>query len=212
MVAGSIPARPTLDLIMIKHIFFDGDGMVVNKPKRFSQHLASDYGISTAVTDEFFKNEFLAAEAGKADLKEELKKYLGKWGWQKSLDEFLRYWFQSEHYLDDRLLASIRELRKRGLLCHLATNQEKYRAEYMRDQMGLEEVFDNLFISADLGHRKPSQEFWMAAHRQLGIPDKSQVLVWDDKQDRVDSARQFGFHAELYKNFDDYKTVLDSYL
>lgn len=179
---------------------------------RFSERLARDYGITTGQTDEFFKNGFLAAEIGKADLKAQLPKYLGHWGWRKSRDEFLQYWFESEHYLDERLLASIRDLRVKGFGCHLATNQEKYRAEYIRNSMELAEVFDNIFVSADLGHMKPSQKFWEKVVRSLGIADKTEALVWDDKEDRVAGARQFGLQAELYKNFEDYQKVLDNYL
>ncbi len=206
---GSIPTVPTNK--MIKHIFFDADGMVVNKTYRFSEILERDHGITTETTGDFFKHEFILAELGKADLKEFLPKYLAKWGWQKSLNEFLEYWFKSENFVEARLVESIKTLRKAGIKCHLATNQEKYRCEYMKKQMGLDEnLFDRVFSSCDIGYMKPSQEFWSEISSRLGL-DKSEVLVWDDKQKMIDGAKDFGFNAELYTDFESYKTTLARY-
>lgn len=197
---------------MIKHIFFDADGMVVNKPYRFSEALARDYNITTETTDEFFKNDFLTCETGKADLKEHLPKYLAKWGWQKSLEGFLDYWFKSENYLDERLIADISKLRKQGLKCYLATNQEKYRAEFMKREMGMGQLFDQIFVSCEVGHMKPSAEFWTAIDNSFGVLNKNEVLVWDDKEKCVAGAKRFGFNAELYKDFDGYQVTMNNYL
>ena len=197
---------------MIKHIFFDADGMVVSKPYRFSQILERDHNITTEITSEFFKHDFLETEKGMADLKELLPKYLAKWGWQKSLDEFLEYWFKSEDFVDARLVESIKSLRESGIKCYLATNQEKYRAEYMKKQMGLEKLFDYIFVSCDIGHIKPSKEYWTEITNRLGEINFAEVLVWDDKQSAIIGAKQFGFHAELYLDFESYQKTLANYL
>lgn len=197
---------------MIKHIFFDADGMVINKPRRFSEVLASDYGITTETTDEYFKNDFILAETGQADLKDQLPKYLAKWGWQKSLEEFLEYWFESENYVDERLVVDIKGLRAHGLKCHLVTNQEKHRVEFMRKSMGLGLLFDQIFVSCELGYMKPTSEFWSAIDGSLGNLNKDEVLVWDDKEKCVTGAKDFGFNAELYKNFESYQKILENYL
>ncbi|OGE79054.1 MAG: hypothetical protein A2751_01180 [Candidatus Doudnabacteria bacterium RIFCSPHIGHO2_01_FULL_46_14] len=197
---------------MIKHIFFDADGMVVSKPYRFSEVLARDYGITSEVTNLFFKNEFLEVETGKADLKEQLPKYLRQWGWQKSLEEFLAYWFKSENYIDTEVIKSIKSLRNGRIKCYLATNQEKYRAAYMKNVMGLDEnLFDKIFVSCEVGYLKPSAEFWSAIDNSLGELNKNEVLVWDDKEKCVAGAKQIGFHAELYRNFRDYREILGNY-
>lgn len=186
---------------------------MINKPYRFSQVLARDHNITTEVTDEYFKNDFILAETGRADLKEQLPKYLQKWGWQKSMDEFLKYWLESENYLDERLITGIKELRSRGIKCYLATNQEKYRADYMKREMGLDDrLFDQIFVSCEVGYLKPSMEFWSAIDTSLGNLNKDEVLVWDDTEKCVAGAHDFGFHSELYTDFDGYRAIMNNYL
>ena len=197
---------------MIKVIIFDADGMIINRPCRFSERLSKDYEVNREVVNSFFENEFQAVEIGKADLKEELEKVISKWNWKKSIDDLLRYWFETEHYLDARLVASVKNLKNRGLKCYLATNQEKYRVKYMRREMGLAELFDEVFVSCEIGYMKPSMQYWNSVNESLGNLNKNEVLVWDDEPRAVSGAKDFGLNAELYTNFEDYERVLNDYL
>jgi putative hydrolase of the HAD superfamily len=61
---------------------------------------------------------------GKADLKEVVRPFLKEWGWEKSVEDFLDYWFKSEHKIDEELVDYIQELRKKGVNCYLVTNQK----------------------------------------------------------------------------------------
>jgi len=142
---------------------------------------------------------------GKADLKEELKKYLGQWGWKKSVDELLSYWFVNEGVPDEHMLKSVKSLRSKGVACYLGTNNEKYRTQYLFEDIGLKKYFDGTFSSAELGFMKPQQEFWASIYEYLGEPNKSEVLVWDDDEKNVTSAKSFGFRSELYSDVDSYE-------
>jgi len=119
---------------MIKVVLFDVDGVIVNA-EMWSKQLANDYGINPSIIDTFFKKEFQNCLIGKADLKVSISPYLKKWGWDKSVDDLLEYWFKSEHKIFEPLIIYIQNLRTKGIKCYLATNQEKYRTEYMLDQM-----------------------------------------------------------------------------
>ena len=74
---------------MIKVILFDCDGVIIKeRGQYFSQRLAQELGlpINENFVKEFFKKEFLLCETGKADLKEELQKKIGTWGYTGSVD------------------------------------------------------------------------------------------------------------------------------
>lgn len=191
---------------MIKAIIFDADGMVIKKGLRFSDYLEKDSGISNEITKDFFDNEFQKCLIGRADLKEELAKHIEKWGWTRSLEDLLDYWFSVENRADSDLISLIQILRKKGILCYLATNQEKYRTEYLKNVMGFTREFDEIFSSAYIGYKKPQSEFFEYVLKSLPANlEKNEVSYWDDDEKHVEAAQQFGFQANFYTNLEDFR-------
>lgn len=192
---------------MIKAIIFDADGMVIKKGPRFSDYLEKDSVIPVVITKDFFENEFQDCLVGKADLKEELSKYIEKWGWTRTVNDLLDYWFSVGKNVDPDMISTIEKLRSEGILCYLATNQEKYRTEYfIRSEMDFGNVFDNVFSSAYIGFKKPQTEFFN--HIMNSLPEgteRNEVMFWDDDEDNVKEAEQFGFQANLYTDFEDFQ-------
>lgn len=191
---------------MIKVILFDADGVLITGEK-FAHHLQHEMNISQETTAPFFKGRFKDCVIGKADLKKEIAPFLPQWGWNKSVDDFLKLWFGVEHQTNKVLMNWIRELRKRGLLCYIATNQEKYRAEYIKDYMELSPLFDGVFASNEMGVCKPDQEFFYKIIDALGVK-KNEILLWDDTQVNVDSAIKVGMNGEFFTNNDNFKEIM----
>lgn len=194
---------------MIKVLLFDVDG-VLTSGGPFSKHLAQDYGISPEVTSAFFKEKLPACLIGNADLKEELLAYLQQWGWQQSVDDFIQYWFKSEHNIDEPLIEAIQDVRQRGIPCYLATNQEKYRTAYILEQMGFAEKFDGMFSSGHIGYAKPQRAFFMYVLSQLNGIEANEIFFWDDTPANVAAAREAGLQAEIYTSFADFQRTLAS--
>jgi len=138
--------------------------------------------------------------------------YLKEWNWEGTVDEFLTYWFKSEHNIDMNLVKYISKLRAKGIKCYLVTNQEKYRGEYMLKEMDFQNVFDKIYASAHLGHRKPSQEFYEKVYADLGNVQKDEILFWDDNEENIEQAKIFGINAELYKNFEKFEGKMNEYI
>ncbi|MDP2873822.1 MAG: HAD hydrolase-like protein [bacterium] len=193
---------------MIKTIIFDTDGMIIHREMYFSERFSKEFNIPLEKILPFFKNEFQSCLIGKADLKIELQNYLPSWGWEKSVEELLSYWFTHESDLDKALLESVKQLRERSFKCYLDTNNDQYRTQYLLDTLGLKKMFDGVFSSAELGYLKPQDEFWAAVHDRLGKPAKSEVLVWDDDEKNVESAKKFGFLAKQYSDLNLFKNQM----
>lgn len=197
---------------MIQAVIFDADGMVLqNKTDIFSNRLHQEYQVPLEKILPFFKNEFQKCLVGEADLKEELEKYIPEWNWKKSIDELLQFWFEHESVVDQNIIDSIEELQSKGISCYLATNNEKYRTQFLSENLHLKNSFQKIFSSSTLGYKKPQPEFWGCIFEQLSPLEKKDILVWDDDEKNVLSARTFGFQAEQYTDFEHYQKTLEKF-
>lgn len=192
-------------------IVFDNDGVLVNSPEMFSTKLIRDRNLDEKLVVSFFKEIFVPlCMTGKADLKEELKKVLPTWGIQDNVNSILEQWFESENCIDEKVKQLIQQLRKRGIKCYLATNQDKYRTEFMIKQMGFGSLFDGIFSSAFVGYKKPSKEFYEHVLSKISsdILDRNEILYVDDDRNNILVAKEFGVQVCHYKKFKDLENEL----
>jgi putative hydrolase of the HAD superfamily len=89
-------------------------------------------------------------------------------------------------------------LRKKGFKCFIATNQEKHRTNYIKEDMGFSALFDGVISSSDLGYKKPSIEFYRQLTQKIGITELKNTWFFDDTEANVISAKKFGLQARLY--------------
>lgn len=196
----------------IKCILFDADGVVVDA-EMFSVQYQKEYGVSNDEMLPFFSGEFQKCVVGQADLKEIIQPWLAKWKWEGTVAEFLQLWFSAEHSVDEQVAEVIKKLRKYGIRCYLATNQEKYRAQYLKEQMRFGKLFDGMFLSADIGFKKPSREFYEFILDDLENEYEihpREIMFFDDDQKNVDKAKELGIDAHFYKNFEEFESILQT--
>ena len=193
---------------MLKVLLLDADGVLITGGM-FSAHLEREYGIPKERTLPFFMGPFKECILGNADLKEVLAPHLAEWRWDKGVDAMLKFWFEAEHVINEPLVAYVQTLRKQGIRCYVATNQERHRAAYLLNEMGFSTSFDGLFASAHLGHKKPDKAFYAKVMESLPDVKKEEVLFWDDSKENVDAAKEFGMQAEVYRSFEDFKEKME---
>lgn len=194
----------------IKAICFDADGVLVNPQKQFSIFREKQYGMTPEMTAPFFNGVFNDCLIGKDDLLDVLPPYLREWHWQESPEEFVRIWHETEHVIDERLCLFIQQLRRQGVQCCLATNQEMHRAAYMRQRMHFQDLFDRLFISCEMGCMKPELAYYQAIEKQLACRN-GEILFWDDTLAHVKAAQACGWQAEQYTGFDPFIETINKY-
>lgn len=183
---------------MHKVILFDVDGVLALPEEIFSVIYTQSRGYDPAPFTNFFTGEWNAFVTGKNDLKQHIANNPNLWKWDGTPDELLDYWFKSEDIRNEALLETIRQARKSGIKCYVATEQEKYRTAHIRDQMFAGE-FDGIFSTADISYKKNDPKFYEAIIKSLSVP-ANEILFFDDSQSKIDVALAAGLDAQLYVN------------
>ncbi len=194
----------------IKALCFDADGVVVNPQMQFARYLEEKHVILPEMTRNFFLGVFSNCLTGSTDLKQVLPSFFQNWGWKGSVEEFVNTWLFTDHVIDMRIINSIRRLRNDGMICCLTTSQENYRAEYMKNKMGFQDIFDHLFFSCEIGWQKPNHKFFHHVEKILNLKG-GEILFWDDSYQNIDAARDCDWNAELYTDFDEFNKVTKEY-
>ncbi len=96
---------------------------------------------------------------------------------------------------DPAVFALVKRLRQAGVTVGIATNQTRYRGEFMRQSLGYDGLFDVHAYSYELGVAKPHAAFFTAALARLGL-DPGEVLFLDDLPMNVRGARRVGLRAQ----------------
>lgn len=195
---------------MITTILYDVDQTLINSPwHNFTNTYTKEFGVLYEDMLPFFVGPLKKCQTGKADMKVELLPYLSKWKWKGSVEELLTYWFTAENSIDARLLWHIRELRKKGIRCYVATNNEPYRTGYLWETLDLQSEFEDIFASGAVGFFKNQPEFWANVLRKVE-GKKETTLLWDNDPENVEVAAKFGLKAEVYTDFDTYKNKTEA--
>jgi len=191
----------------VSTVLFDADGVVITPPFRFVAYLERELNLTMEHTQEYFNGPFKDCIVGHADLKQSIAPFLPGWGWEAPLDDFLQRWLEEEHVINESMIPIIKMLRDKGVVCGLATNQERYRIEYMKTEMGFSKLFDEVFGSAELGAAKPDREFYQRVTDRLEVT-RGEILFWDDSMRNVHAAHEFGWQAEHFRTYEAFKSVM----
>jgi putative hydrolase of the HAD superfamily len=197
---------------MSKCILFDADGVLTLPEDVFSIVYARSHALDPQPFEDFFRNEWQPIVTGSKDLKEHIIANPDLWQWDGSVDELLEYWFRTEDVRNEELLKLIAELKNRGIPCYLATDQEKYRAEYMQNVM-FKGLFSGYFVSAELGVTKTDPRFFELVLERLKVQypelQPSEVIFFDDSQSKVDTAKALGIDARLFEDNDQVRDLIN---
>lgn len=94
----------------------------------------------------------------------------------------------------DEMVACCRELRANGIPTGLLTNNAKEFAEFWRPMVPLDELFDDVVDSCEVGMRKPDLRIYRLAVERLGVEVAATAFI-DDAPGNVAAAEAVGLRA-----------------
>ena len=188
----------------IRALVFDVDGVLVSGHKEKGGWWHVDMGADLGLDPDIFQQAFFVPHwrdivLGRASIEERLAPVLREIAPNLSVETLLAYWFDMDSSLNLVLLARVEQIRASlPMALHLATNQEHRRADYLWRKMELEHHFDAIHYSAEIGHQKPSADFFAVVEDRTGF-DGSALLFFDDQEKNVAAARARGWQAHVWE-------------
>jgi putative hydrolase of the HAD superfamily len=182
----------------LKAILFDADGVIQRPGADFRASCSAIVGKSGEHLDHFMRELFAVekpALTGHRDFVADLMEVLARHDASQHLNDALAIWTAIE--ADLAMQQAIGALRAKGVLCCLATNQQKFRGKHMSETMGYAQLFDREFYSHALGSAKPDVAYFQAVVEQLALP-AADLLFIDDHQSNLDGASQAGLQVALF--------------
>jgi len=172
---------------------FDADGVLL-RSTRPANYLEQRYGLTREKLAPFLA-EIGGSLIGSVDMKTILPDYLERWGVTQSVDEFLAEAFNAGCEIDPEVRAMIDALRKQGITCCLATNQDRHRMAFLDQHLNIRAHFERSFVSCEMGVKKPDHGFYHAISEAF---PKATPVFWDDSVANVEAARECGWTAFVY--------------
>jgi putative hydrolase of the HAD superfamily len=182
---------------MISTVLFDADGVIqttgpdwrqawaelIDNPERLDDFLADIFAM---------EYPFLSGGDG---FYSALDAVLRKWNSSHSTEAALNIWTQITPVHE--ILDITQHIRQPDRRVCLATNQQVHRFNYMVAELGYRHLFDDHFVSCQLGCTKPSLDYFEAVLDRCGQP-ADHLLFIDDNAKNVSAARKAGMHARQF--------------
>jgi putative hydrolase of the HAD superfamily len=123
-------------------------------------------------------------------------------------EQFLRHVAALSRGLMSGALSLLESLKDRYLVGCLSNNTEFF-WKPLNEEADLRAVFHRLYLSYELGLRKPDAAIYEYALADLGVPP-DRILYFDDREDCVAAARAIGLDVHQVGGVDDVRRVLTS--
>lgn len=119
-------------------------------------------------------------------------------------------WFR-DRPANEQMIDYLRELRGRGYLVGMLTNNVREWEPHWRAMLPADEIFHAVVNSCEIGVRKPDAAMFEVAERRLGLAPHECLLI-DDLEENSEGARSRGWHAVTFKDNDSARAEIEALL
>ncbi len=98
-------------------------------------------------------------------------------------------------------IALLRKLKEEGHKVVLLSNACDFLVPYLVRRYGIEDLFDESYISCEIGHYKPNKDAFEYVLEKASFKAEDSIFI-DDNQNNVDVANSLGIHGVLYLDKD----------
>lgn len=196
----------------IKLVIFDAGDILYDYKERFKEFIRDleklwkDNGANIERHGDFWETENIgwAASVGKISLDDARRRQLKALGLpERLLDKYNKIDVKAMKKLepkDSKIREIILEIKKRGYKVAVLsdTPQNKKTKKFMMEVIGVGDLFDEIFVSSEIGHMKPDKEAYFAVLNHFGLKTSEVVFVAHD-EDELMGAKELGIKTISYQ-------------
>lgn len=132
---------------------------------------------------------------------------LEEWGIHLSETEFWDYWFSAETQSEDMIVLA-KELRAKGILVFVLSNNFKERADYYGHYPWIHEALDGAYFSWQTGFVKPDPKAWEAILTRHNLTAE-ECVYFDDQEKNVLAAKTVGINSFLFEGVEQVRSIVN---
>lgn len=190
----------------IEAVVFDLGGVFTDSPFEAVRAMGADKGAPSEEAlhivfgpyDTDTDHPWHRAERGELDIastRRAIRELGRRRGYELDLFDMLRY-MASDGGIRHQVVERVRRLRhEEGLRTGLLTNNVAELREYWRPLLPLDDLFDVVIDSSEVGMRKPDPRIFELVLERLGGVAPQRAVFLDDYEGNVVAARQVGWHG-----------------
>ena len=195
---------------MIKAVIFDVNGVFLES-EFLSNRLAKDFGVPALGVVAALKAIMPLVRRPEAPSCYQLwEPYLERWKVSLDEKEFFDYWFSGEHLVPE-IVKYAQQLRKKVKIFLLSNNFQERIVYYRQHYPELFAAVNKAYFSWETGFVKPEEMAWKNILKENKLLPQ-QCVYFDNDEENVAAAREFGLYAEHWKGLKQAKGVLEKLL
>lgn len=198
----------------IKAVVFDLGGVFLeNGCQGAVEKYSKKAGLNKDKIAKVYDEEFCSLERGEINEKkywENVEKSLSKQGIYINT-KILRKITLDGFKLKTDVVQLVRELKSKGYKTAMLTNNVREWMLMFIKKFKLDEYFDVIVNSADLGIRKPEPGIYEEIMQNLSVKEDQLIFV-DDTEKNIEGARLLGIKSFLFSDFRRFKSQLKAYI
>ena len=188
---------------VIRVVLTDLDGVIRQWPAPFAQSIEDRYGLergslARAAFDATILGDAITGRMTDSEWRERIARRLGSHTDPATAAAAVAAWSASPGVVDAAALGVLQSVRS---VAAPRSGHECHHPAYADDlsRLALDDAFDFIVNSADVGCAKPSACFYEHALRRCEC-DRDEVLFVDDRAENVAAAIEFGFRGHHYRD------------
>lgn len=194
----------------IKAICFDLDGVYFTPQGKRSFHnaLSEEFGADPEKVDEIMYRSDAMRDlvTGKIEPHAFWEYLRNETNIKANDDELLARWVR-DYKVDENVQQAVRSAKKQGYIACVCTNNNAARLPILKSKFNLDDEFDVIVSSHEVGFTKPSRDIFQSLLAKTDVQPNALVYS-DDNPDRLQGAKDLGIIVFVYENFEQFLSEL----